>query len=66
MITKEKFEAYLQVRDSGVTNMFDVNRVINLAEGMAGIILTKEDCFDIMKNFVKYTEKFKVGARQKV
>ena len=52
-MTKEKFESYLAVRDSGVTNMFDVRRVCELSGGG----LAKEDCFDIMKNFGVYKEK---------
>ena len=49
MITKEQFKTYLEIRDSGVTNMFDVRRVVELSEG----ILTKKDCLEIMANFMK-------------
>ena len=53
MITEEKFNAYISIRNSGVTNMFDVNKVIKLSDGL----LTREDCLDIMKNFQEYKEK---------
>ena len=53
-MTKEKFEAYLEVQKSGATNMFDVKMVIELS----GDLLTREDCFDIMKNYGKYTKEF--------
>ena len=54
-MTKEKFNAYLQVRDSGITNMFDVKKVVELSDGE----LNQEDCFDIMKNFRTYVEEYK-------
>ena len=53
-MTKEKFQAYLLVQKSGVTNMWDVNQVIKLSAG----ILTEENCLDIMKNYTKYKEEF--------
>ena len=53
-MTKEKFNAYVRVQKSGLTNMFDVRNVINLAE----VELTKEDCLDIMKNYEKYEKEF--------
>ena len=59
-MTKEKFQAYLIVQRSGITNMFAVNKVIQLAEEVADTELTKEDCFDIMKNYTKYKEEYKL------
>lgn len=47
-ITKEDFDAYEGVRQSGVTNMFDVRAV----KALSG--LTKEKIRDIMKNYSKY------------
>ena len=47
MITKKQFQTYLEIRDSGITNMFDVKKVVELSEGA----LSKEDCIFIMKNF---------------
>ena len=56
MITKEKFKAYVAVQKSGATNMFDVNMVTMLSG------LSREDCFDIMKGYGEYSEKFQVKA----
>lgn len=52
MITKEKFQRYVEVQESGVTNMFAVTTVMALSD------LTKEECLDIMKNYAKYKEMF--------
>jgi len=52
MITKEDFEAYLDVQMSGVTNMFNIKVVMALSS------LTKEQCLDIMENYDTYTKKF--------
>ncbi len=54
MITKEKFEAYVKVQESGATNMMDVLAVCMLA----GETLTREDCIDIMQNYSIYKENF--------
>ncbi len=53
-ITKEKFQTYKMIRDSGITNMFDVTRVIKLSNNS----LTREDCIDIMNNYSKYAKQF--------
>jgi len=52
------FQAYLEVQQSGLTNMFAVNKVIELAEEMTEVVLAKEDCFDIMKNYSKYKKEY--------
>jgi len=54
-MTKEKFEEYQSVQRSGITNMFDVSKVIELSSR----ILDKEDCLDIMKNYGEYEAEFK-------
>lgn len=51
MITKEKFEKYVRVQKSGVTNMWAVDTVMQLTG------LTKDECLDIMKNYSKYAEE---------
>ena len=53
-MTKEKFLAYEQVRQSGMTNMFDVRMVIELSDE----VLTKDDCLDIMSNYNEYEKKY--------
>lgn len=57
-MTKEKFEAFVEVQMSGRTNMFDVRTVCMLSGG----VLTREDCMDIMKgdNYSKYKEEYGV------
>ena len=52
LVTKEDFESYVEVQKSGVTNMFAVDTVMSISG------LTKEQCFDIMKNYSKYEEEF--------
>lgn len=49
-MTKEKFEKYKCIQESGRTNMMDIRNVIQLSGGD----LNKSDCFDIMDNFDKY------------
>ncbi len=51
-ITKEQFDSYVAVQESGVTNMFAVNVVSDLSG------LTKEECIEIMKNYGKLKEKY--------
>ena len=53
MITKNEFQSYLDVQESGVTNMFDVRTV----ESISG--LSKAKIMDIMKNYGTYAETFK-------
>ena len=54
--TKEQFQDYVSIRDSGVTNMFDVRRVCELSS--TG--LTKEICRYIMKYFEELAEEYGV------
>ena len=44
MVTKEQFQAYLTVRDSGVTNMFDTKAVIKYAKKFSDVTLERKDC----------------------
>jgi hypothetical protein len=52
LITKEKFEAYVGVQESGVTNMFDV-RTVSMLSG-----LDREEIMAIMKNYSNLKEKY--------
>lgn len=47
VVTKEEFISYEQVRQSGVTNMFNVNLVCEITE------LTKKQVLYIMNNYTK-------------
>ena len=57
-ITKEEFMAYEEVRVSGITNMFDVSRVIQLANELADVTLTKEMILEIMRDYSPLKEKY--------
>lgn len=58
MITKEKFMAYEDVRMSGMTNMFDLNNVINLAKMRSRIALSKSEIRKIIKEYEQLRIKF--------
>lgn len=58
-VSKEKFEAYVKVRKSGITNMFNIANVIETADKIFEVELTKEDCIYIMENYKKLMEAFK-------
>lgn len=51
-ITKEQFEAYEAVRESGITNMFDVN-VVSALSG-----LSRDEIVAVMKQYSDLCEKF--------
>lgn len=55
-ITKQDFLDYEDVRESGVTNMFAVTTVSMLSG------LSKEQIFDIMKNYSQYKDKYLEGG----
>lgn len=54
--TKEQFEEYVAIRDSGVTNMFDVGFIIDIST--TG--LTREICHYIMHYFKDLAEEYEV------
>ena len=49
MVTKEQFEAFVTVQESGETNMWDKRRVSSLSGG----VLTRENVLAIIKNYMK-------------
>mgnify|MGYP001611780062 CR=1 FL=1 len=51
-ITKEKFQSYVDVQMSGVTNMFNVPLVCEISG------LAREEVMDIMKNYSEYKKSF--------
>ena len=51
-ITQEQFEAYVDVQESGVTNMFDVKTVGQLSG------LEKEEIMKIMTDYGTLREKY--------
>ena len=56
-ITKEAFEAYEEVRISGVTNMWDTALVCDLAD------ISKDMCHAVMRDYEKLMAKYP-GVRQ--
>ena len=53
-INKEDFDVYEKVRKSGITNMWDVTKVVALTDNQ----LTKEKCMKIMKEYSKLKKRF--------
>tara|TARA_R110001632_G_scaffold219194_1_gene348630 strand:- start:383 stop:553 length:171 start_codon:yes stop_codon:yes gene_type:complete len=51
-ISREQFEAYVDVQESGVTNMFDVKTVGQLSG------LEREEIMTIMKGYSELKEKY--------
>jgi hypothetical protein len=56
--TKEQFHAYLQVQYSGVTNMFDSEKVAELAVEYTGEILSKETIIYIIVNYQALKDEY--------
>ena len=54
--TKEQFQEYVSIRDSGVTNMFDVSFI----EAISTTGLTRQNCIYIMKNFKELADEYEV------
>jgi len=53
-ITQKQFRTYLDIRDSGKTNMFNVSNVVSLSKGE----LTFTDCVFIMEHFNGLCDKY--------
>lgn len=53
MITKEKFDAFIRVRDLGVINMNDYKNGAKLAG------ISEDDYCEIIVNFKEYYKQFK-------
>ena len=58
-VSKEKFRAYVKVQKSGITNMFNITNVIEAADKIFEVELTRGDCIYIMENY----KKLKGGER---
>ena len=57
-VTKEQFEDYVRIRNSGITNMFDIKTVCALSH--TG--LKKEHCLSIMQNFSGIAKEYGVDV----
>ena len=58
MVTKEEFNAYETVRQTGVTNMFDVFAVVKYAKKFCNVKLSKPIIIDIMHNYKDLKNEF--------
>ena len=56
--TQEQWNAYVDVQQSGLTNMWAVDTVIDLAQRYYQIELTSEVCLYIMKNYADLKEEY--------
>ncbi len=56
-ITKQEFDAYEEVRQSGVTNMWAVNYVCDLTN------LEREEVLYIMKNYSELSQKYGIPSK---
>lgn len=56
--TREQFEEYVEIRDSGITNMFDVRFIESYSE--TG--LNKPICIYIMQHFSELAEEYGVSV----
>ena len=54
--TKLQFKDYLRIQMSGVTNMFDVNRVCMYSRTR----LTRDICHYIMKRYAEHKEEYQL------
>ena len=54
--TKEQFEDYVNIRNSGVTNMYDLNMVCALSVTQ----LNRDICIYIMKHFTELADEYGV------
>ena len=53
-ITKEKFEAFVEVQRSGVTNMFDIKAVSELSDDL----LSTDEVKEIMNQYDSLMEQY--------
>ena len=60
-MTREKFEAYVEVQKSGITNMMAIRKVIEYADELCDVELTKIECLYMMHNYSDLKEKYMGG-----
>ena len=58
--TKEQFEDYVAIRNSGVTNMWDINYI----EAISRTDLDKSTCLYIMKHFTELADEYDVDINR--
>ena len=57
-ITKEKFEAFVEVQRSGMTNMFDVKAVSDLCRIRSDEVISTDEVKEIMKQYDSLMEQY--------
>lgn len=57
-ITKQDFQIYESIRNSGETNMFDLGMVVQLADKKYHWIFDKDIIIEIMSNYNKLKAKY--------
>ena len=55
--TKLQFEEYVSIRDSGITNMWNISFI----EAISMTGLNKDICLYIMRNFADLAEEYEVS-----
>lgn len=58
--TKEQFEVYIEIQDSGVTNMLDVDTVITLSKLVFFDELSKENLLYIYKHYSELCDEYNI------
>ena len=58
-VSQEKFDTYVKIQKSGVTNMWAVSVVVKVSKMFYETELTKEDCLYIMKNYGALLAEYK-------
>lgn len=57
-ITKDMFQAYVEVQQAGVTNMLDTTMVVYHALEIADVALTREEVRYIISNYTKLNKRY--------
>lgn len=55
---EKKFKAFNAVRETGLTNMYDVREVIRLAKSLQGVTLTRDDVTYIFGSYATLIKQF--------
>lgn len=53
-ISCDEFSVFESIRESGLTNMFNINAVV----GLSGCILNRAKCIEIMKDYANLKERY--------
>jgi hypothetical protein len=62
-ITKEKFEAFKQIRDMGLIKANNFNDMQIVIRNICKVSLTKDECFDIYRKYSEYLKIYNLKSR---